>query len=49
MLVRRTLGEWVYREDGHAEDPGDLVEAIRILEFAKLVLVNERGEGVLIS
>ena len=49
MLVRRTLGEWGYKEDGHAEDPGNPVEVIRILEFAKLVLVNERGEGVLIS
>lgn len=49
ILVRRTLGEWVYKEDGHAEDPGNPVEAIRILEFAKLVLVNETGEGVLIS
>ena len=49
MLVRRTLGEWAYKEDGHAEDPGNPVEVIRILEFAKLVLVNERGEGVLIS
>jgi hypothetical protein len=49
ILVRRTLGEWVYKEDGHAEDRGNPVEAIRILEFAKLVLVNETGEGVLIS
>ncbi len=49
MLVRRTLGEWVYKEDGHAGDPRDPVEAIRILDFAKLVLVDERGEGVLIS
>lgn len=49
MLVRRTLGEWEYKEDGHAEDPGSLVEANRFLEFAKLVLVNERGEGLLIS
>jgi hypothetical protein len=49
MLVRRTLGEWAYKEDGHPEDPGNAVEVIRILEFAKLVLVNEKGEGVLIS
>jgi hypothetical protein len=49
MLVRRTLGEWEYKEGGHVEAPGNLVEAIRILEFAKLVLVNERGEGLLIS
>ena len=49
MLVRRTLGEWAYKDDGQAEDLGNPVEAIRILEFAKLVLVNERGEGVLIS
>jgi hypothetical protein len=49
MSVRRTLGEWAYKEGGHVEDPRDLVEAIRILEFAKLVLVNEIGEGVLIS
>ncbi len=51
MLARRMLGEWTYKEDGlgHAGDPRDLVGGIRILESAKLVLVDERGEGVLIS
>jgi hypothetical protein len=51
MLVRRMLREWAYEEGGHAGDPTrrDPMEAVRILEFAKLVLVDERGEGVLIS
>jgi hypothetical protein len=49
MLVRRTLGEWAYKEGEYGEDQGNTVEAVRILELAKLVLVNERGEGVLIS
>ena len=51
MLVLRMLREWAYKEGGHAGDPTrrDTVEAVRILEFAKLVLVDERGEGVLIS
>jgi hypothetical protein len=50
MWVRRTLSQWEYKEEGkHTEDPGGHVEAIRILEFAKLVLVDERGEGVLVS
>ena len=51
MLVRRMLREWAYEEGGHAGDPTwrGSMEAVRILEFAKLVLVDERGEGVLIS
>lgn len=58
MSVRRTLGQWAYRDDpddgdaeAEAEDPSGLVhvETIRILERAKLVLVDERGEGVLVS
>jgi hypothetical protein len=51
MRVRRTLSQWEYKEDisGRAEDPGECAEAIRILEFAKLVLVDERGEGILVS
>lgn len=51
MLVRRMLREWAYEEGGHAGDPTrrDPMEAVRILIFLKLVLVNERGEGVLIS
>jgi hypothetical protein len=46
MLVRQALGQWAYKEDSRAEGP---MEGIRILEFAKLVLVDERGEGVLVS
>jgi hypothetical protein len=46
MLVCRMLHEWAY-DDGHGGVPSK--EAVRILEFAKLVLVDERGEGVLIS
>jgi len=49
MWVRQTLSQWEYKEGRRTEDPGGYVEAIRILEFAKLVLVDERGEGVLIS
>ncbi|KAI0273875.1 hypothetical protein BGY98DRAFT_997983 [Russula aff. rugulosa BPL654] len=51
MLVRQILREWAYEEGRHAGDPTrrDPMEAVRILEFAKLVLVDERGEGVLIS
>jgi hypothetical protein len=50
MWVRRTLSQWEYTIEGRrTEDPGGHAEAIRILEFAKLVLVDERGEGVLIS
>lgn len=49
MGVRRTLGQWEFREDGPIEDPRVCANAIRILEFAKLVLVDEKGEGVLIS
>ena len=51
MLVRRMLHEWAYEEGGHAGGltRRDTMEAVRILEFAKLVLVDERGEGVLIS
>ena len=51
MLVRRVLREWAYEEGGYAGDPtwrDPSKEAVRILEFAKLVLVDERGEGVLI-
>ena len=50
MLVRQTLGQWAYKEDVSA-DGEDLrvAAAIRILEYAKLILVNERGEGVLVS
>ena len=48
MLVRRMLREWAYEEGGDLtrKDP---MEAIQILEFTKLVLVDERGQGVLIS
>jgi len=49
MWVRRTLGQWEFKEDGRVEDPRVCAKAIRILEFAKLVLVDERGEGVLVS
>jgi hypothetical protein len=49
MWVRRTLSKWEYREGGRTEEPVDCVAAIRILEFAKLVLVDERGDGVLVS
>jgi hypothetical protein len=49
MWVRRTLSKWEYKEGGHTEEPEDCVAAIQILEFAKLVLVDERGEGVLVS
>ena len=50
MSVRRILAQWTYEGDGCAEDAtGRTVEGIRFLEFAKLVLVNERGEGVLVS
>jgi len=48
MSVRRTLAQWTYEWDGCAEDARN-VEDIRFLEFAKLVLVNEDGEGVLVS
>ena len=50
MLVRRIFREWVY-DGGHGGDPTrrDPMEVVRILGFAKLVLVDERGEGVLIS
>jgi hypothetical protein len=52
MLVRRMLSEWAYEEGEHAGDPtrrDPMMAAVRLLEFAKLVLVDERGEGVLIS
>jgi len=49
MGVRRTLGQWEFGEDAPIEDPRVCAKAIRILEFAKLVLVDEKGEGVLIS
>lgn len=45
MSVRRVLAQWTYEGDGSAEG----VEGIRFLEFAKLVLINESGEGVLVS
>jgi hypothetical protein len=49
-LVRRMLREWAYEEGGQAGDTWrDPMEAVRILRFAKLVLVDERGEGVLVS
>jgi len=50
MLVREALGQWVYKGDVLA-DVEDLRAATvtRILEYAKLILVNERGEGVLVS
>ena len=48
MTVRRTLAQWTYEVDGCAED-ARAVEGIRFLGFAKLVLVNESGEGVLVS
>lgn len=50
IMVRRMLREWTY-EEGHAGDPTRRgpIGAVRILEFAKLVLVDERGEGVLVS
>jgi hypothetical protein len=47
MSVRRILAQWTCEGNGCAEDA--TVEGIRFLEFAKLVLVNETGEGVLIS
>ena len=49
MLARRALGEWVYKEDRDAGDLRNPVEAIWILDFTKLVLVDKRREGVLIS
>jgi hypothetical protein len=49
MWVRRTLSQWEFKEDEGVEDPRVCAKAIRILEFAKLVLVDERGEGVLVS
>lgn len=51
MSVRRILREWVYEDGGYGGDPTrrDPMEVVRILGFAKLVLVDERGEGVLIS
>lgn len=51
MSVRRMLREWVYEGGLHAGDPTRryTMEAVRILKFAKLVLVDERGVGVLIS
>ncbi|KAH9077677.1 hypothetical protein EDB83DRAFT_2285743 [Lactarius deliciosus] len=45
MSVRRALAQWTYEEDGCA---GGAVGGIQFLEFAKLVLVNETGEGVLV-
>lgn len=51
MLLRRMLREWAYEEGGHAGDSTrrDPMEVVRILEFARLALVDERGEGVLVS
>ena len=51
MLVRRMLREWAYEKDVHAGDPTrrNPMETVRILDFAKLVLVDERGEGILVS
>ena len=49
MSVRQTLVRWTYEGNGCTEDAtGRTVTGIRFLEFAKLVLVNERGEGVLV-
>ncbi|KAI9438241.1 hypothetical protein H4582DRAFT_1953815 [Lactarius indigo] len=48
MTVRRALAQWMYEEDGCAEGASNM-EGIRFLEFAKLVLINETGEGVLVS
>ncbi len=48
MSVRRVLAQWVYEEDGGAEDTRTM-GSIPFLEIAKLALVNERGEGVLVS
>ncbi|KAH9167077.1 hypothetical protein EDB89DRAFT_1999719 [Lactarius sanguifluus] len=48
MSVRRELAQWTYKEDGRAEGAGT-AGGIQFLEFAKLVLVNETGEGVLVS
>ncbi|KAI0252849.1 hypothetical protein BJV78DRAFT_1199395 [Lactifluus subvellereus] len=49
MLVRQALSRWAYEEGGYSEGPRAPAEAIRVLEFSKLALVNERGEGVLVS
>jgi hypothetical protein len=49
MSVRRALSQWAYEECGYVERPRVSVEANRVLEFSKLVLLNERGEGILIS
>ncbi|KAH9064607.1 hypothetical protein EDB87DRAFT_1598339 [Lactarius vividus] len=48
MSVRRALAQWTYKEDGCAEG-ARTVGGIQFLEFAKLVLVSETGEGVLVS
>jgi hypothetical protein len=48
MSVRHALAQWTYEGDGCAED-ARTVEGIRFLEFAKLVLINESGVGVLVS
>lgn len=47
MSVRRMLAQWTYKGEPDAED-ARTVECIRFLEFAKLALINELGEGVLI-
>ncbi|KAH8981924.1 hypothetical protein EDB86DRAFT_2834629 [Lactarius hatsudake] len=47
MPVRRALAQWTYEEDG--AEGARALGGIQFLEFAKLVLVNETGEGVLVS
>ena len=47
MSVRRMLAQWTYKGEPDAED-ARTVECIRFLEFTKLALINELGEGVLI-
>jgi hypothetical protein len=49
MLVRQTLGQWAYEGDGYSEGYRPPAEPIRVLVFSQLALVNERGEGVLVS
>jgi hypothetical protein len=48
MSVRGMLAQWTYKGEGGTED-ARTGEGIRFLEFAKLVLINESGEGVLVS
>jgi hypothetical protein len=51
MLVRRALSQWAYEEeeDAYTEHPRAPMGASRVLEFSMLALLNERGEGTLIS